>query len=73
MFYYGFVLALFVCCFSELKLMVTQAGIRTQSNLPASVSPVLGSHVFIIILGYELIQSNSRDLPLPKGRLGPDG
>ena len=62
MFDYGFVLALFVCCFSELKLTVTQAGIRTQSNPPASVSPVLGSYVFITILGYELIKSNSGDL-----------
>lgn len=62
MFYYSFVLALFVCCFSKLKLTVTQAGIRTQSNPPASISSVLGSHVFITILGYDLIKSNSRDL-----------
>lgn len=72
MFYYGFILALFVCCFSKLKVTVTQAGIRTQNNPPASVSPVLGSHMFITILGYEPIKSNSRHL-CPKGRLELDG
>lgn len=34
---------------------------ETQSNPPASVSPVLGSHMSITMLGYELIKSNSRE------------